>query len=252
MSDAERHRSTPSRRGAAPRVAPDGVFLIHGLGGTQYDLGSMHKRLKNAGFVTHSLTLPGHGTNRRTSPASPPRTGSTRSSRSIARCATSIRRCTDGHVHGRAARRGARAAREARQGQPRAARAAGVHRRLGHAVVSRPAPAAVLRARRCGTRDEDRGGRSVRHQERAAARDREGQVRARRELPLSLGAARVPPPGRPPARDRDEGARRRSAARRSSCTRARTSSRACARRISWSRRSAAGARAWSCSRTATT
>ncbi len=22
----------------------------------------MHKRLKNAGFVTHSLTLPGHGT----------------------------------------------------------------------------------------------------------------------------------------------------------------------------------------------
>lgn len=39
-----------------------GVFLIHGLGGTQFDLGSMHKRLKNAGFVTHSLTLPGHGT----------------------------------------------------------------------------------------------------------------------------------------------------------------------------------------------
>jgi len=45
-----------------PDQAPDGVFLIHGLGGTQYDLGSMHKRLKNAGFVTHSLTLPGHGT----------------------------------------------------------------------------------------------------------------------------------------------------------------------------------------------
>jgi carboxylesterase len=38
------------------------VLLVHGLGGTQYDLGSMHKRLKNAGFVTHSLTLPGHGT----------------------------------------------------------------------------------------------------------------------------------------------------------------------------------------------
>lgn len=37
------------------------VFLIHGLGGTQYDLGSMHKRLKNAGFVTYSITLPGHG-----------------------------------------------------------------------------------------------------------------------------------------------------------------------------------------------
>jgi len=47
---------------AGAPVAPDGVFLIHGLGGTQYDLGSMHKRLKNAGFVTHSLTLPGHGT----------------------------------------------------------------------------------------------------------------------------------------------------------------------------------------------
>ena len=42
--------------------APDAVLLIHGLGGTQYDLGSIHKRLKNAGFVTHSLTLPGHGT----------------------------------------------------------------------------------------------------------------------------------------------------------------------------------------------
>ncbi|MCW5638790.1 MAG: acyl-CoA-binding protein [Rubrivivax sp.] len=41
---------------------PDGAFLVHGLGGTQYDLGSMHKRLKNAGLVTHSLTLPGHGT----------------------------------------------------------------------------------------------------------------------------------------------------------------------------------------------
>jgi len=49
---------------SAPASAntPDGVFLIHGLGGTQYDLGSMHKRLKNAGLVTHSLTLPGHGT----------------------------------------------------------------------------------------------------------------------------------------------------------------------------------------------
>jgi carboxylesterase len=42
-------------------MAEPGVFLIHGLGGTQYDLGSMHKRLKNAGFVTHALTLPGHG-----------------------------------------------------------------------------------------------------------------------------------------------------------------------------------------------
>jgi carboxylesterase len=52
----------PAPAGATPATTPDGVFLIHGLGGTQYDLGSMHKRLKNAGFVTHSLTLPGHGT----------------------------------------------------------------------------------------------------------------------------------------------------------------------------------------------
>jgi len=42
--------------------ADQAVFLIHGLGGTQYDMGSMHKRLKLAGFETHSLTLPGHGT----------------------------------------------------------------------------------------------------------------------------------------------------------------------------------------------
>ena len=54
-----------SEAATAPRRRPctaDGVFLVHGLGGTQYDLGSMHKRLRNAGFVTHSLTLPGHGT----------------------------------------------------------------------------------------------------------------------------------------------------------------------------------------------
>lgn len=42
-------------------MAEPAVFLIHGLGGTQYDLGSLHKRLKNAGFVTYSITLPGHG-----------------------------------------------------------------------------------------------------------------------------------------------------------------------------------------------
>ena len=42
------------------------------------------------------------------------------------------------------------------------------------------------------------------------------------------------------------------AARRSSSTRGKTSSRACARRTSWSSRSAAGARGWSCSRTAIT
>jgi carboxylesterase len=51
----------PAAEPAVDKSTP-AVFLIHGLGGTQYDLGSMHKRLKNAGFVTHSLTLPGHGT----------------------------------------------------------------------------------------------------------------------------------------------------------------------------------------------
>ncbi|WP_259295233.1 acyl-CoA-binding protein [Paraburkholderia sp. DHOC27] len=37
------------------------ALLIHGLGGTQFDLGSMHKRLQRCGIETHSLTLPGHG-----------------------------------------------------------------------------------------------------------------------------------------------------------------------------------------------
>lgn len=39
-----------------------GAILIHGLGGTQYDLGSLHKILKKAGVDTHAVTLPGHGT----------------------------------------------------------------------------------------------------------------------------------------------------------------------------------------------
>ncbi|MFD4841319.1 acyl-CoA-binding protein [Achromobacter sp. NPDC058515] len=47
---------------AAHADAGTGALLIHGLGGTQYDLGSMHKVLKRAGIETHSLTLPGHGT----------------------------------------------------------------------------------------------------------------------------------------------------------------------------------------------
>ncbi|GAA5234321.1 alpha/beta fold hydrolase [Verticiella sediminum] len=38
-----------------------GALLIHGLGGTQYDLGSMHKVLQRGGIETHALTLPGHG-----------------------------------------------------------------------------------------------------------------------------------------------------------------------------------------------
>jgi len=38
-----------------------GALLIHGLGGTQFDLGSLHKILNRAGVETHALTLPGHG-----------------------------------------------------------------------------------------------------------------------------------------------------------------------------------------------
>ncbi|GGP17601.1 alpha/beta hydrolase [Silvimonas iriomotensis] len=43
---------------AAQRI---GVLLVHGLGGTQYDLGSLHKTLQKAGVETHCITLPGHG-----------------------------------------------------------------------------------------------------------------------------------------------------------------------------------------------
>lgn len=39
-----------------------GAILIHGLGGTQYDLGSLHKILAKAGVETHAITLAGHGT----------------------------------------------------------------------------------------------------------------------------------------------------------------------------------------------
>jgi len=46
----------------ASPVGNAAVLMVHGLGGTQYDLGSMHKTLQRAGFATHSLTLPGHGT----------------------------------------------------------------------------------------------------------------------------------------------------------------------------------------------
>ena len=47
---------------SATSVGNAAVLMVHGLGGTQYDLGSMHKTLQRAGFATHSLTLPGHGT----------------------------------------------------------------------------------------------------------------------------------------------------------------------------------------------
>ncbi|PCE32739.1 alpha/beta hydrolase [Burkholderia ubonensis] len=39
-----------------------GVLLVHGLGGTQYDLGSLHKAVRRAGGDAHIITLPGHGT----------------------------------------------------------------------------------------------------------------------------------------------------------------------------------------------
>jgi len=41
--------------------AGTGALLIHGLGGTQFDLGPMHKALRRAGVQTHAVTLPGHG-----------------------------------------------------------------------------------------------------------------------------------------------------------------------------------------------
>ncbi|WP_084545721.1 alpha/beta fold hydrolase [Cupriavidus malaysiensis] len=41
--------------------AGTGALLIHGLGGTQFDLGPLHKALRRAGVQTHAVTLPGHG-----------------------------------------------------------------------------------------------------------------------------------------------------------------------------------------------
>jgi carboxylesterase len=39
-----------------------GILLIHGLGGTQYDFGSLHKAIRRSGNDAHIITLPGHGT----------------------------------------------------------------------------------------------------------------------------------------------------------------------------------------------
>lgn len=39
-----------------------GALLIHGLGGTEFDLGSLQKILTKCGVQTHTVTLPGHGT----------------------------------------------------------------------------------------------------------------------------------------------------------------------------------------------
>ena len=38
-----------------------GALLIHGLGGTQFDLGPLHKALRRVDVETHAITLPGHG-----------------------------------------------------------------------------------------------------------------------------------------------------------------------------------------------
>ncbi|MFM0736070.1 alpha/beta fold hydrolase [Paraburkholderia xenovorans] len=43
-------------------TARSGILLIHGLGGTEYDLGSLHKAARRAGGNAHMITLPGHGT----------------------------------------------------------------------------------------------------------------------------------------------------------------------------------------------
>ncbi|MGS1105440.1 alpha/beta hydrolase [Achromobacter anxifer] len=37
-----------------------GALLIHGLGGTEFDMGAMHKVLARAGVEPHGVTLPGH------------------------------------------------------------------------------------------------------------------------------------------------------------------------------------------------
>jgi carboxylesterase len=47
---------------ASDRGNATGALLIHGLGGTQFDLGSLHKMFQRCGVQTHALTLPGHGT----------------------------------------------------------------------------------------------------------------------------------------------------------------------------------------------
>ncbi|WP_432721442.1 alpha/beta fold hydrolase [Jeongeupia wiesaeckerbachi] len=53
----------PPRRSAfaAPSDGSTAILLVHGLGGTEHDLGSLRKTLERAGLTTHVLTLPGHG-----------------------------------------------------------------------------------------------------------------------------------------------------------------------------------------------
>lgn len=52
---------------ATPACTPahtsrSGALLIHGLGGTDHDFGAIRRRLAEAGFETHAVCLPGHGT----------------------------------------------------------------------------------------------------------------------------------------------------------------------------------------------
>ncbi|WMD18502.1 alpha/beta fold hydrolase [Achromobacter seleniivolatilans] len=46
--------------GRATNPQRTGALLIHGLGGTEFDMGSLHKVLARAGVETHGVTLPGH------------------------------------------------------------------------------------------------------------------------------------------------------------------------------------------------
>jgi esterase/lipase len=166
-----------AQSGASNAAAPDGVFLIHGLGGTQYDLGSMHKRLKNAGLVTHSLTLPGHGTK-------PEDLADVTAEQWIDAVIAKYREVRDLHprLHLMGMCMGSLLAAVVAQQEKHAS---------GSLVLLAPPvyidgwatpwyrvlrPAAVLGARH--PHDEDRGRGPVRNQERAATRDRQGQVRA--------------------------------------------------------------------------
>src|SRR5205823_14999648 len=106
------------------------------------------------------------------------------------------------NVHGRAAGGNACRARVACKRSTRAAGTAGVHRWLGNAMVSRVA-AVALRATQRAQYDEGRRRGALRNQVRALARDRQSEVRARRELSLSVGSARVLAASGSFARNRD-------------------------------------------------
>lgn len=45
------------------KTSSQAVLLVHGLGGTAYDLGALGRTLEEAGYVTHTPLLPGHGSN---------------------------------------------------------------------------------------------------------------------------------------------------------------------------------------------